>query len=591
MLGSVLWHSAQPPSIDGPTASSPDTRSNKEDRKFSLTFSIILFFAGLASRLPFRSRTLYYWDAVQFALPMHDFDISKGQPNPPGYILFVGLARLVNKVVHNDNLSLTILAALFSAFSAVLIFLLALKLWGERRSAVMASCLWLTSPILWFYGEIGEIYSAGAFTSVAVAFYTFSFWKYPTERSAILSAGAFAACGGIRPDHVAFLAPLWLFPFWRSRSCRRFWAVSMVVFGLVYLSWYIPLIELSGGYSSYSKLLRGAFIRSVGFTSIFFGASIPEHLWMLGRLASGLVLGLLPFLFLMPVLWVWARNQRGLLVAPGDLLFLIVWATPFLIFYALIHLGKLGYCLTCLPPLVLLAARWTMLRIPTPPKGARSFAALLVLSVVANACFFFLVPRFGEHPETRVRFKVWRLLPQVLNRSILYPVYDEIHHTARVRKIYFAAINKTLSEKPTTLIFISSGETGYLDWRVLMYYFPHVPVYEIKGLLEGALHKRVPVLALVGFWWDHARVPLDYRPGATAETASLNVANRGRALVIVSSVVRGLELAAEPPSSLQDITPRANDRRLLVYRLLLFEANGGKSLEIRSGPRLVMIRP
>src|SRR5439155_8397165 len=45
------------------------------------------------SRLPYRARMLYNWDAVQFALALREYDVVKHQPHPPGYILYVGLGR------------------------------------------------------------------------------------------------------------------------------------------------------------------------------------------------------------------------------------------------------------------------------------------------------------------------------------------------------------------------------------------------------------------------------------------------------------------------------------------------------------------
>ncbi|MBI4245911.1 MAG: glycosyl transferase, partial [Candidatus Rokubacteria bacterium] len=51
---------------------------------------------AVLSRLPYRARMLYNWDAVQFALALREYDVVKHQPHPPGYILYVGLGRLVN---------------------------------------------------------------------------------------------------------------------------------------------------------------------------------------------------------------------------------------------------------------------------------------------------------------------------------------------------------------------------------------------------------------------------------------------------------------------------------------------------------------
>ena len=57
----------------------------------------------LLSRWPYRARMLYNWDAVQFALALREFDIAKHQPHPPGYLLYVGLGRLLNALAEDGS--------------------------------------------------------------------------------------------------------------------------------------------------------------------------------------------------------------------------------------------------------------------------------------------------------------------------------------------------------------------------------------------------------------------------------------------------------------------------------------------------------
>ncbi|MCI0572930.1 MAG: DUF2723 domain-containing protein, partial [Myxococcaceae bacterium] len=97
--------------------------------------------AGLAvvtllSRWPYRARMLYNWDAVQFALALHEFDIAKHQPHPPGYLLYVGLGRLLNASVGDPTLAYVALAMLFSAGTTFVLYWLALRLY-DRATAVV----------------------------------------------------------------------------------------------------------------------------------------------------------------------------------------------------------------------------------------------------------------------------------------------------------------------------------------------------------------------------------------------------------------------------------------------------------------------
>ena len=48
----------------------------------------------LAAHLPFLPPTLEDIDSINFALGVADFDVAKHQPHPPGYPVFIALAKL-----------------------------------------------------------------------------------------------------------------------------------------------------------------------------------------------------------------------------------------------------------------------------------------------------------------------------------------------------------------------------------------------------------------------------------------------------------------------------------------------------------------
>ena len=71
---------------------------------------------------PYRARMLYNWDAVQFALALREFDIAKHQPHPPGYVLYVGLGRLVNATLADPTQAYVTLAMVFSAATTFTVY-------------------------------------------------------------------------------------------------------------------------------------------------------------------------------------------------------------------------------------------------------------------------------------------------------------------------------------------------------------------------------------------------------------------------------------------------------------------------------------
>ena len=111
----------------------------------------------LVSRLLFRSHLLYDLDSVNFALGMGRFDPTVHQPHPPGYFLYVCVARLVNSIVHDPNTALVIISIAASCGAVVMIYLLALEWFGPARPGSPRCCFC-------FPRSLGFTASSGWFT-------------------------------------------------------------------------------------------------------------------------------------------------------------------------------------------------------------------------------------------------------------------------------------------------------------------------------------------------------------------------------------------------------------------------------------------
>src|SRR5207245_11400165 len=86
--------------------------------------AVALSLLTILSRLPYRARMLYNWDAVQFALALREYDVGKHQPHPPGYILYVALGRLVNAWLGDPAPPYALLAVGFTGLTTLLVFCL-----------------------------------------------------------------------------------------------------------------------------------------------------------------------------------------------------------------------------------------------------------------------------------------------------------------------------------------------------------------------------------------------------------------------------------------------------------------------------------
>src|SRR5579859_3732820 len=86
------------------------------------TLTPILLFAGFAALYTLtRSISLDDFDSFNFARAIDHFDVRLNQPQPPGYPVYIFLARLLDLLVRNHQLALTLLSA-FCGAAAVLAF-------------------------------------------------------------------------------------------------------------------------------------------------------------------------------------------------------------------------------------------------------------------------------------------------------------------------------------------------------------------------------------------------------------------------------------------------------------------------------------
>ncbi|HJR51074.1 MAG TPA: glycosyltransferase family 39 protein, partial [Gemmatimonadales bacterium] len=141
-------------------------RADRLDYALAAALSLLT----VLSRLPYRARMLYNWDAVQFALALHEYDVVKHQPHPPGYILYVALGRLVHGWTGDAAAAYVLLAVAFSGAGTFVVYLLARAVY-DRPTALTAATLLAVSPLFWFYGTVGLSYAGEALMASVVAYF------------------------------------------------------------------------------------------------------------------------------------------------------------------------------------------------------------------------------------------------------------------------------------------------------------------------------------------------------------------------------------------------------------------------------------
>src|SRR3989442_8705185 len=92
-------------------------------RYWSVASALAVLF--LALHLPFLPASLEDLDSINFALGVRHFDVAQHQPHPPGYPLFIALAKIARVAVRSEATALSlvsVVAGSLSVFALVALF-------------------------------------------------------------------------------------------------------------------------------------------------------------------------------------------------------------------------------------------------------------------------------------------------------------------------------------------------------------------------------------------------------------------------------------------------------------------------------------
>lgn len=368
--------------------------NQKPDHRLEAWIVAGLFVLTLLSRIPFRSQILYHWDSVNFAYAMREFNVAKEQPQPPGYIVYVWLCRLVDLLFSDAQVTMVWVSVVASALAVAALFCLGRSMF-DRRIGLIAALFLSTSPLFWFYGEIALPHSLDTLLVIVGMWWLYKvmqgYHRYLYPAVAIM-----AVAGGIRQQTVIFLAPLLLFAL-RRVGWQRFLTAGALG-AVICLAWFVPLVTLSDGFSNYMRVM-GAFTRRFqSTTSVFMGAGwwgVRRNLLKLTMYTFyGWSTALVP-----GVVYAASRFRQHEWPQRWEKpIFLLLWIAPSLIFYTIVHMGQQGLTFVFLPALLLLSAVGLTRLLTTQPRW---LIATTVILVALNAGIFCLVPEYPLGPGTQ----------------------------------------------------------------------------------------------------------------------------------------------------------------------------------------------
>jgi Protein of unknown function (DUF2723) len=423
---------------------------------------------------------------VQFALALNEYDVLKHQPHPPGYILYVVLGRIVNAWLHDPTASYVALAVAFSGLTTFVVYYLALAVY-DRTTALAAAAMLAVSPLFWFYGSVGLTYAGEALFASTVAY--FGFRAFNGSRSdAYLAAWYLGIAGGLRQSLLVLLFPLWIGCVVIGTRRVRVVLISLGILAASVLTWFVPMIWLTGGLERYIAASVELADSVVKPTSIV-GGPFDVTLRMSRYLLESVLVALGP-LAAASLLAVWYVRRWGWTFREW---FLLAWTVPPVLVYTLVHFGQAGYVLTFLPALVIFLSRVLITALGQaaellllPRARVALTAAVVMLVVLVNGSFFVSArpaPRDFDTPRS----------PWI--RQAQDEVFDWIFsRTAAALREHEEVVSgfvdsiRGLYPGETTVIITEQGNSRSYPWfRHAMFYLPEYAVYELQvgGLVPG----------------------------------------------------------------------------------------------------------
>jgi Protein of unknown function (DUF2723) len=360
--------------------------------RLTLAAVVTIALLFLLAHLYWLPPTLEDVDSVNFAMGVREFDVARHQPHPPGYPVYIAIAKVSTAAVRALGVAspevagLAVLSAIGGATVVVAAFVFFRRLVDDDRIARIAVVLVVCSPLFWFTAlrPLSDVPGlAVAFVALAALMAAVR-WRgartSQTSRALLFGATMAGISIGFRSQMAVLTTPLLLLAVIRPGVPSGSRVAAVVAFLMATLAWAMPLIALTGGPGGYLAALGSqAGEDFVGVVMLWTNPTprvavfallntfvLPwDASWLGGMIATVALIGAIVLV------------RRGV----SAVLLLLVTFGPYAIFHLLFQETlTVRYALPLVPAVALLAA--VTLAEARPVPGTVATAALVVAALI-----------------------------------------------------------------------------------------------------------------------------------------------------------------------------------------------------------------
>lgn len=424
-----------------------------------------------ATRIPLAPKYLYYFDSVNFALALEEFNPTLHQPQPPGYPLHVAVLRMMRPVISEPERLFIAVGLLASVFAVALLWWLG-ELMFSPRAGIAAALLLAAHPVFWMACLSNQV---RLWLAVGAAGVGIACWRALSGSRA--GPAFFWACAllglfaGFRPAMLIMLTPLVAYTAWRARPGWRWVVWGAAAMFAVVGSWLSLTAAAGGGWSQFARLTLDYSRAEFSPGSALFGAG--------SRAASHMFIAAAVWTCIGVPSWIWAlaavRPSHWL--SPRTL-FLAVWLAPAFLFHSIVHVGDPDHTLVsitalCLAGGALLASLMTRL-------NKEGWIMATGFAVAINVVIFFL-PMTGLAGATGFR---------------------AVEYVDRATRETIASIRQLTGAGPAVLVCYKC----FVTYRHLSYYFPGTPVAVLRQDYDHDPRDKPAVWLIRGRNWSEPEI-------------------------------------------------------------------------------------
>ncbi len=188
-------------------------------------------------------RTIWEFDESLFAMAVERYDPLSHNPPPPGYPLYIAVAKVVALIARDPFWALVATSAIAVVFGFAAYVLAFRAIAGDLLTGVVAALLLYASPSMLISGTLPQSDSG------AMALFGLAILACATRRP-LLAALFCALTVGWRVQMAIAVAPMFLVTVVLLRTWRERMQ-SLAVFGFACLAWLAPLVMATGGIEGY----------------------------------------------------------------------------------------------------------------------------------------------------------------------------------------------------------------------------------------------------------------------------------------------------------------------------------------------------